>query len=109
MAGESSLPRGDVFASRWHRMAFGVAVALYQQGLVDDWEEFRQRLIQEIQRWDRDCQEGKVDAGSWEYYERWLAALERLLTESGILSREEIEARARQLLASPEPTPEVSP
>jgi hypothetical protein len=34
------------------------------------------------------------------YYERWIAATEMLLVEKGILTREEIEVKARKLLES---------
>src|SRR5207237_10885123 len=36
------------------------------------------------------------------YYEHWLTALETLLSEKGIISREELEARARQVKEHPE-------
>jgi nitrile hydratase accessory protein len=96
MEGAAALPRRNgelVFESPWESRAFGIAVALYQEGVVDDWEEFRRRLIEEIGRWEG--QQG-ADQASWSYYERWLAALERLLVERGLLSPEEIEARARE-------------
>ncbi|GBD14754.1 High-molecular weight cobalt-containing nitrile hydratase subunit beta [bacterium HR25] len=96
MEGAAALPRRNgelVFESPWESRAFGIAVALYQEGVVDDWEEFRRRLIEEIGHWEG--QQG-ADQASWSYYERWLAALERLLVERGLLSAEEIEARARE-------------
>ncbi len=34
------------------------------------------------------------------YYERWIAATEMILVEKGILTREEIETRARKLRES---------
>ena len=39
------------------------------------------------------------------YYERWLASIERNLAEKGVLTREEIDARAAQLRAHPEAEP----
>ena len=92
MAGAEALPRSNgelVFEQPWQARAFGVAVGLVQeQGL--DWEEFRSRLIDEIGAWEREHRDAPSDAYS--YYERWLAALERLVLETGMISTEEMEA-----------------
>jgi nitrile hydratase subunit beta len=70
------------FASEWERRAFGLAVALSKAGHFE-WEDFREALIDEIRAWEathdlHDC--------SWNYYERWLAALERVLASSGLVA-----------------------
>ncbi len=80
-----------VFGSPWESRAFSVAMVLHDRGVFSDWEEFRSRLIAEIADWERRNQ-GEVEG--WSYYERWLAALEKLVVEKGILSRQEIDARA---------------
>ena len=80
-----------VFSSPWESRAFSVAMALYERGVFTDWEEFRSRLIAEIADWER---ANPGSAEKWNYYERWLAALERLVVEKGILSRQEIDAKA---------------
>lgn len=97
MSGAEALPRSNgelVFAEPWQARAFGVALSLVQaQGL--DWEAFRSRLIAEIGAWEREHRDGQGDA--YEYYERWLAALERLVLERGLVSESELEAAVRAL------------
>jgi len=89
--GAAAVPRKNgelVFAAPWEGRAFGMAVALSEEGLYD-WEEFRQRLIAQI----GEAEARGVDSA---YYERWLAAFERLLVERGILTAQEIEERTYQ-------------
>jgi nitrile hydratase accessory protein len=90
------LPRRNgelVFAAPWQARAFGVAVALCaSQGI--EWDTFRIRLIGEIGAWER---EHGTDADGWEYYERWLASLERLVLELGLVDGPEVAARVAQI------------
>ena len=88
MQGELALPRSNgelVFAAPWEGRAFGIAVALNEGGAYE-WSEFQRRLAEEIAAAPPD-NEGSV------YYERWLASLERLLLEQGMISHEELEDR----------------
>ena len=78
------------FAQPWERQAFGVALALSKSGHFD-WEDFRLKLIAAIDEWEGSH---ALDDPSWSYYERWLTALERLLIESGLITREDLLARA---------------
>jgi len=39
------------------------------------------------------------DDPDWDYYERWLLALEKIVLEAGLLSPEEIEARTAEIKA----------
>jgi nitrile hydratase accessory protein len=97
MEGTAALPRQNgelVFNAPWESRAFGMAVALYEQGRYQRWDEFRERLIAEIAAWERRHREQEEP---WNYYERWLAALERLLVEKGLLSQEEIELRTAEV------------
>jgi nitrile hydratase accessory protein len=72
-----------------------MAIALSKKGHYE-WEEFRQELISTISEWEaKHCQ----DDPEWDYYERWLLALEKLLLETQILSRDEIEKRTAILRA----------
>src|SRR5262245_37793849 len=91
LAGDAALPRQNgelVFAAPWEGRVFGLAVALHERGLYT-WDEFRDRLIAEIARADR--------AGDPSpYYERWLAAFERLLLDKGMLAREDLDARTTE-------------
>ena len=88
MRGELALPRSNgelVFAAPWEGRAFGIAVALNEGGAYE-WGEFQRRLADEIA-----AAEDADDGGL--YYERWLASLERLLVERGMVTREELDAR----------------
>ena len=88
MQGKLALPRSNgelVFAAPWEGRAFGIAVALNEGGAYE-WSEFQRRLAEEIAAAPPD-DEGSV------YYERWLASLERLLLEQGMISHEELEDR----------------
>ena len=88
MQGELALPRSNgelVFAAPWEGRAFGIAVALNEGGAYE-WGEFQGRLAEEIASAPRD-----EDASL--YYERWLASLERLLLDQGMVTREDLDAR----------------
>ncbi|HEY3108990.1 MAG TPA: nitrile hydratase accessory protein [Chloroflexota bacterium] len=94
MDGPSALPRKNgelVFEAPWEGRAFGMAVALSDQRLYG-WDEFRARLVDEIAAADAG------GAGST-YYERWLAALESLLTARGLVTTAELDARAAEYLS----------
>ncbi len=83
MRGTEALPRDNgelVFAAPWEGRALAMAIGLLQS-LSLPWEEFRSRLIEEIAR-----------EPERPYYESWVAALERLLRECGVLSDEQLAA-----------------
>jgi nitrile hydratase subunit beta len=100
MTGVDALPRSNgelVFEEPWQARAFGVAVSLVQeQGL--EWDEFRRRLIDEIGTWEGEHPDRSGEA--YDYYERWLMALERLVLETGMVSAEEIEEHALHVVAA---------
>jgi nitrile hydratase accessory protein len=86
MTGAAAMPRRNgelVFAEPWQGRAFGMAVALSEQGAFT-WDEFRQTLIAQVAMAER-------APGSFEYYEVWLATFERLLAEKGIVSSGELD------------------
>lgn len=88
MQGELSLPRSNgelVFAAPWEGRVFGIAVTLNEDGAYE-WSEFQRRLAEEIAVAPPDDKEAV-------YYERWLASLERLLLERGMITRDELEDR----------------
>ena len=88
MEGVGALPRTNgelVFAEPWHGRAFGLAVGLHDQGLFA-WETFRTRLVANIA-------EAEKEAGPFEYYRCWLAALEDVLDASGVVSPAESQER----------------
>jgi nitrile hydratase accessory protein len=91
MDGHAALPRRNgelVFEQPWESRAFGMVVALHERGAFD-WDDFRDRLVDEIGARPED--DGAL------YYERWLAAFERLLAERGVLDDAEVAARAREI------------
>ena len=74
------LPRdeggGPVFAEPWQAEAFALAVALSEQGYFS-WKEWAAALGEELKA---SAARGEPDDGS-HYYNCWLAALERLVTQ----------------------------
>ena len=88
MAGERALPRRNgelLFATPWEARAFGLAVALQENG-VYDWRDFSAALAAEISRAER----SGADSG---YYERWLLGLESLLVANGVVTPAEVNDR----------------
>ena len=89
LPGAAALPRKNgelVFDAPWEGRAFGIAVALNERGAYP-WNDFRDRLV------------AAIGAGRQPYYESWLTALERQLTETGLLAAAELEARAAEFRA----------
>ena len=98
MGDTAALPRKNgelVFETPLTSQAFGMAIALYDQGYYD-WEEFRQRLISEIGDWERSDQDERA---VWNYYRHWLASFESLIKDRGLLSEEEIDERTSELVS----------
>lgn len=84
-----AMPRKNgelVFEAPWEARAFGLAVALNEQGAYP-WRDFSQGLAEEIA-----AAEAAGDPST--YYERWLATLEKLVIASGVITREELAAMA---------------
>ena len=95
---EEAPPRSNgelLFRRLWEGRAFGMAIALSKKGHYE-WEEFRQGLIASIAEWEA---EHSKDDPDWDYYERWLLALETMLLVTRLLSREEIEGRTTEINA----------
>lgn len=89
LPGDLALPRSNgelIFAEPWQARAFGIAVALNENGAYP-WRDFHAGLALEI------ATHGSGEASD-QYYACWLAALESLLAQRGILSPAEIDARA---------------
>src|SRR3954462_15060876 len=76
------------FGADWQRRAFGVAVALSEFGHYP-WDAFQQQLIVEIGRWEAEAVMGGDD---WAYYGHWLAALEHVVVDAGLVSADEAES-----------------
>jgi len=91
MEGEAELPRKNgelVFEAPWEGRAFGIAVALNEQEIYP-WRTFRDALV------DRIAADDAAGAPT-SYYERWLASLENLLLQQGIVTRDELDARTAE-------------
>ncbi|MDQ3835205.1 MAG: nitrile hydratase accessory protein [Actinomycetota bacterium] len=91
MEGLVSYPRKNgepIFEEPWQSRAFGMVVALHQEGLFH-WDEFKERLIAET------LSAGKREERATDpvYYEHWLTAFWKLVSDKGILCEAEMEAR----------------
>jgi nitrile hydratase accessory protein len=87
------LPRSNgelVFEAPWQSRAFGLAVALHESGAYS-WTDFSRELAAQIA--DAPDDDGAA------YYERWFAALAGLLGERGLITDDEIAARAEEIAA----------
>jgi nitrile hydratase accessory protein len=83
-----SIPRdesGPVFRAPWEAHAFAMALALYEKGLFA-WSEWAAMLGEEIKKAQV---AGDPDIGET-YYCHWLAALERMVAERGVTSRQSL-------------------
>ncbi|BCQ55811.1 nitrile hydratase accessory protein [Burkholderia gladioli] len=74
------------FDRPWERQLFGLALSLSKAGCFE-WETFRQHLIEAIAQWEDGACPGQP---RWDYYRRFLAALERTLLETRLLAPGEI-------------------
>jgi nitrile hydratase accessory protein len=83
------------FEQPWELRAFALAVAAHHNGYYD-WSEFQLALIGAIRRW-----EGDPEQSPWRYYERWLEALETVLSGTGVLAGTELDDRAQSVLTTP--------
>jgi len=101
------LPRekeGPVFAEPWQAHAFALAVQLSEAGHFT-WTEWVAALGAELKA---AAERGTPDDGS-RYYQHWLAALERLVTEKGLADQEALAARHRYLGTGLSPPPHRGP
>ena len=81
-----SIPRDDngpVFREPWEAHAFAMALTLHARG-VFTWKEWDSILAEEIRRAQA---QGDPDTGET-YYRHWLATLERLVANKGVVSAE---------------------
>lgn len=70
-----------VFAEPWQAQVFAMALSLHRRGLFT-WKEWADRLADEILAAQS---RGDPDLGDT-YYDHWLATLETLVVERGVLS-----------------------
>ena len=79
------------FCEPWQAQAFALANSLIDQGVFTA-DEWAQTLGAEIKRAQA---AGDPDTGET-YYNHWLAALERLSSEKGLIGDGEVETRAEE-------------
>lgn len=79
---------GPVFREPWEAQAFSMTLKLHQQGHFS-WKEWAGYLSEEI---ERARGRGDPDLGDT-YYHHWLAALERICIDKGILSADALAKR----------------
>jgi nitrile hydratase accessory protein len=97
MGSEESPPRENgnlAFKRSWEQVAFALAIALSKKGYYE-WEDFRQNLIAMIGEWESD--HGLEDS-TWDYYQRWYAVLEKLVLETGLVERADLEEKSAALI-----------
>ena len=106
----AALPRlphddaGPVFAEPWQAQAFALAVKLSEQGHFT-WKEWASALAEELKA---AAARGEPDDGT-HYYEHWLAALERLVTEKGLTTRGDLHERKQAWTEAYRHTPHGKP
>ena len=99
MEGPAAPPRRNgelVFDAPWESRLFGVTMALHERDLFA-WDEFRERLIAVIARWERE----HGPTVEYRYWDRWLEALEQLLADRALCAPAALDERARELAARP--------
>ena len=102
-----AIPRdaeGPVFRAPWEAQAFAMAVTLHERGHFT-WKEWAARLADEIAAATR---RGEQDDGS-RYYYYWLAALERLVAEKGLIPSSELATRKDEWDRAARETPHGHP
>ena len=103
-----ALPRDEagapVFQAPWEAQAFAMAVRLHEAGHFT-WPEWAERLAQAIKRAQA---AGDPDRGDT-YYHHWLAALEGLVAEKGLIGADELHTRKAEWEAAARATPHGQP
>lgn len=97
MGSEESPPRENgslAFKRSWEQVAFALAIALSKKGYYE-WEDFRQNLIAMIGEWES---EHRLEDPTWDYYQRWYAVLEKLVLETGLVERADLEEKSATLM-----------
>ena len=93
---EPPMTNGELtFAVPWQGRVFGIARALSEAELYT-WDEFRTYLITTIGEWERDG-----SGGDFAYYDHFLAALENLLADKGLVATKLLETRCSEFRARP--------
>jgi nitrile hydratase accessory protein len=98
--GPLSPPRRNgeiVFDALWESRVFGMTMTLYERGAFR-WDEFRSRLIAAIAARER-AHHPRDE--TYRYWDCWLAAFERLVTEKDLCPPAAVDGRVAELAARP--------
>jgi nitrile hydratase accessory protein len=95
---------GPVFEEPWQAQAFAMTLKLYERGAFT-WPEWAEYLAQEIQRAQAG---GDPDLGDT-YYLHWLAALERIVADKGLIATAELAHRKEEWSEAAAATPHGKP
>jgi nitrile hydratase accessory protein len=95
---------GPVFQAPWEAQAFAMTVRLHECS-VFTWPEWAAALAAELAA---AVARGEPDDGT-QYYEHWLAALEKLVAEKNVVSHDELDHRADEWDAAARATPHGQP
>ncbi|TPM38630.1 nitrile hydratase accessory protein [Mesorhizobium sp. B2-3-4] len=99
---EGAVPFDEpVFAEPWQAEAFAMTVALHDKGLFS-WSEWAEALSAQVK------QPGAASDGH-DYYEHWLAALEKLLAAKGLAAKPDVDAMAQAWERAAHATPHGKP
>ena len=93
-----------MFQAPWEAQAFAMAVRLHEAGHFS-WAEWAERLARAIKRAQA---AGDPDRGDT-YYHHWLAALEGLVAEKGLVGADELQQRKADWDAAARATPHGKP
>ena len=104
LSGQPGDETGPVFREPWEAQAFALAVELSEAG-VFTWAEWAETLGAEIKAAQA---AGDPDLGDT-YYRHWLAALERLVAEKGLLGAADLAARRDAWARAHRETPHGEP
>ena len=102
-----ALPRDGaepVFKAPWEAQAFAMTLSLHARG-VFTWREWADTLARELAA---AAARGAPDDGS-QYYEHWLAALEKLVAGKELVSERDLERRVDEWDAAAQATPHGRP
>lgn len=86
------------FDEPWQIRAFALALGAHKAGEFE-WSDFQSALIASINAWESQVDD-ITDAG-WSYYEHWVNALEAVLDKLGVIVPATLDAKTREVLATP--------
>jgi nitrile hydratase accessory protein len=105
---EVAIPRdaegGPVFGEPWQAQAFAMTLKLHEAGAFT-WPEWADYLAEEIRRAQA---RGDPDLGDT-YYQHWLAALERIVADKGLIAPAELAQRTAEWAEAASTTPHGKP